>query len=228
MQKVGSQAFVNYIEETSKDFISFKTEISLKDIGNDPVKRAELIIDLVQTITKIPDAIKRSIFYKEVAKLLNIEESLLISEGNKISLKQVQEKEKEFQRNKQRTANMGGLEVAIQENTPLPNFEKNKEVSDVQRTTLSYHEEECVRLLVCYGKNVIEHNTVDNYDIRLADYIFQEIKDLAFETPVFEKILHIFRENIQRNEVPETLFLPATKTNKFNNKLFIGFLHHIK
>ncbi len=202
VQKVGSQAFREYINNTQKDFIRFKTEISLKDVGNDPIKRAELIKDLVETISKIPDSIKRSVFYKEVATLMGIEEQILITEGNKFTLKKVADADKDKQR-QNRSQQVGDLDILVEERSDNQLF--TPENIGVTRSAISYHEEECVRLLVCYGNSVLEHNTVENIDYKLTDYVFNEIKDIVFETPAYQKVLDVFREFYQRNEIPDTL-----------------------
>ncbi|HQS06790.1 MAG TPA: DNA primase, partial [Daejeonella sp.] len=58
VQKFGSAAFKSHIEGSKKDFILFKTSILLKDAGNDPIKRAGIIREVVESIAKIPDGIK--------------------------------------------------------------------------------------------------------------------------------------------------------------------------
>jgi DNA primase len=204
VQKVGSQSFTDYIKRTAKDFIRFKSEIMLKDAAEDPVKRAEVISDLVQTITKIPESIKRAVFYQEVASLLGIDEQILITEGNKLLLKQAQENEKEKQRQQQRTAQVGDLEIPVQERADEP----KPHPIEIQRTNISYHEEECIRLLVNYGKMVIE-KTAEGHEITLTDYVFDEIKEMQFLTPVYDKFLTIFREFYQRNEIPDTLYFTS-------------------
>ncbi len=204
VQKVGSQAFKDYVKNTQKDFIRFKTEISLKDVGNDPIKRAELIKELVETISKIPDSIKRSVFYKEVADLLKIDEHILITEGNKIFQKKAHDSEKDRQR-QQRNQSIADPTIPVEISSPIQ-FEDFRESSpETGRSALSYHEEECVRLLVCYGSNVLERNVVENIDFTLTDYIFNEIKDMEFETPSYGKILNICREFHQNGQIPETL-----------------------
>ncbi|WP_310588873.1 DNA primase [Flectobacillus sp. BAB-3569] len=65
VQKIGSDAFVQYITDHASDFITFKAELFLKEAGNDPFKRAELIKDMVGSISRIPDSIKRSVFFKK-------------------------------------------------------------------------------------------------------------------------------------------------------------------
>jgi len=206
VQKVGSQAFKDYVKNTQKDFIRFKTEISLKDVGNDPIRRAELIKDLVETISKIPDSIKRSVFYKEVASLLSIDEHILITEGNKIFQKKVHDSEKERQR-QQRVQPLTDINIPVEEFPPIepPDYAYVDVAPQKERSILSYHEEECVRLLVCYGSNVLERNVVDNIDFTLTDYIFNEIRDMQFENQTYQKILNICREFHQRGEIPQTL-----------------------
>jgi DNA primase len=211
VQKVGSQAFKEYVKNTQKDFIRFKTEISLKDVGHDPIKRAELIKDLVETISKIPDSIKRSVFYQEVATLMGIEERILITEGNKISLKKVADSEKDKQRQGRNQA-IGDLAVLVEQRTDNQTGgvrHSTKDKNEVSRSAISYQEEECVRLLVCYGNSILEHNTVENIDYKLTDYVFNEIKDITFETPAYQKILNIFREFYQRSEIPDTVYFTS-------------------
>ena len=89
-----------YINAHEVDFIRFKTNLLLDDAGNDPIKRAGLITDIVRSISVIPDAIVRSVYIKECSQLLQVEEKLLIAEVGK--LKEVQlEKEYKAQRNAQ-------------------------------------------------------------------------------------------------------------------------------
>lgn len=83
-KRVGPMAFSAFLDEQRQDFILFKTNLLLNDAGNDPIKRAELIKDIVGTISKIPDAFKRSTFLRETSILLKVDEQLLISEANRL------------------------------------------------------------------------------------------------------------------------------------------------
>lgn len=206
IQKVGSQAFREYVKNTQKDFIRFKTEISLSDVGHDPIKRAEVIKELVETISKIPDSIKRSVFYQEVANLMGIEEQILITEGNKISRKKVNDAEKDRER-QNRNQKVGDFDILVENPSIQPSFQNEK--VEQQRSAVSYQEEETVRLLVCFGNKVLERNVVDNIDFTLTHYIFNEIRDMAFETPQYQKILSVFREFYQRNEIPDTIYFTS-------------------
>src|SRR5690606_12677487 len=86
VQQMGSAAFKTYIEQHPKDFILYKTSILLKEAGTDPIKRAGVIREVVESIAKIPDSIKASVFVRECASLMQMEERVIISELNKLRL----------------------------------------------------------------------------------------------------------------------------------------------
>lgn len=79
-RKHNATEFQAFIQENETDFIRFKTNLLLEDAGKDPIKRAELIGNLVQSISIIPEAIVRDVYIKECAQLLHVEDKLLVSE----------------------------------------------------------------------------------------------------------------------------------------------------
>ncbi|MCD8182018.1 MAG: DNA primase [Bacteroides sp.] len=79
-RKHNSTEFQEFIQQHETDFIRFKTNLLLEDAGKDPIKRAELIGNLVQSISVIPEAIVRDVYIKECAQLLRVEDKLLVSE----------------------------------------------------------------------------------------------------------------------------------------------------
>ena len=74
----------NYLKDNAKDFVRFKTELLLKDAQNDPIKRGQVIRDIVETISVIPDSIFRITYVKECSRLLDMPEQTLTNELNKI------------------------------------------------------------------------------------------------------------------------------------------------
>lgn len=68
---------VLYLEENGKDFIQFKASILTKETANDPIKRADTVRDIVNSISKIPDRIKKEIYIQECAKIMAISEAVL-------------------------------------------------------------------------------------------------------------------------------------------------------
>lgn len=78
--KHSSAEFEEFLRENEKDFISFKTKLLSDDAKNDPLRRSELIKDVVHSIGAIPDAITRTVYVKECSRLMNIGEEVLLSE----------------------------------------------------------------------------------------------------------------------------------------------------
>ena len=83
IQKEGTQFFQDYISKKAQDFILFKTQLHLEEAKNDPVKKASLVSEIVDTISKVPDNIKRSIFIQQCSEMLGVSESILVNETNK-------------------------------------------------------------------------------------------------------------------------------------------------
>jgi DNA primase len=84
IRKVGDQRFAEYIETKSQDFISFKTTLVAREASGDPVKKAEAIRDVLHSIAKVPDAIKRQVFLQQTSATFGIDEQVLITEYNKL------------------------------------------------------------------------------------------------------------------------------------------------
>ena len=83
-RKHNSEEFQSFIREHEKDFIRFKTDLLMEDAGRDPIKRAELISNIVRSISVIPEAIIRDVYIKECSQHLRIEEKLLVAEVAKL------------------------------------------------------------------------------------------------------------------------------------------------
>src|SRR5574344_105863 len=82
-KKRSATDFIQYLKENETDFIRFKTEILLTDAGKDPIKRVQLIQELVDSIALIGDDITRSVYIRETSRLLDFDESLLLQQVNK-------------------------------------------------------------------------------------------------------------------------------------------------
>lgn len=103
-RKHNATEFQAFIQENETDFIRFKTNLLLEDAGKDPIKRAELIGNLVQSISIIPEAIVRDVYIKECAQLLHVEDKLLVSEVAKRREKQAEQQAERAERER-RSAN---------------------------------------------------------------------------------------------------------------------------
>ena len=209
VKAVGALAFQDYIKRQAQDFISFKTHTLLQDAGQDPFRRAEVIGEVVQSIIKIPDAIKRQVFFQRTATLMQVDEQMLISEGNKLLLKQQQQKKKE----QERAATPSTLEqLGLSDlSAETPGLAVSEEVlsppTPPQRERIFYHEEECIRLLINHAAHELEPG------VSLCHYVLSELAGIEFRHPLYQHILSLFRMAFMRGEVlPTDYFLSHPET----------------
>ncbi|UBM60528.1 DNA primase [Marinilongibacter aquaticus] len=206
IRKSGSEHFKQYIEEEGKDFIRFKTELNLKAVAGDPVKKAALIGDLVGTITKIPDSIKRAVFYQEVARLLQIDEQILINEGNKLL------RTAKPQNHKTQAPIVPPIDM------PEPNVEGLKQVS-VEELAIVHKEDIFVRDLVLHGHEVIEKDEETQEDVTLADYVLHEIGETEFHVPVLGQIFELYKKNYDDGRLLDTSFFTRHENPRIQKKV---------
>ena len=113
-RKHNSTEFRQFIQEHETDFIRFKTNLLLEDAGKDPIKRAELIGNLVQSISVIPEAIVRDVYIKECAQLLRVEDKLLVSEVAKRREMQAEKRAEQTERERRAAARNNTEATAVQ------------------------------------------------------------------------------------------------------------------
>ena len=98
-KSVSTEELKTYLKDNSQDFIQFKVSLLLKDAANDPIKKAGLIREIVQSIAKIPNAIQREVYVQECANIMQISEKVLFGELAQIRNKNEREDER-FSKNK--------------------------------------------------------------------------------------------------------------------------------
>lgn len=168
-RKMGAAELVEYLNSHETDFISFKTNLLLKDAENDPVKRAGVISDVVKSISIIPDTIKRTVYIKNCSRLLDIDESILYTEIRKLR-KESPEKQASAQT---KTA-------PAQTTTPSEN------------KALETAEKELIRILLTYGSQIIhpKEEGAEGHDISVTELMINEIEhdELQFSNAGYQKI----------------------------------------
>jgi DNA primase len=186
-----------------KDFIRFKTSLLLEDTKGDPVKKASLIREIVETISLIPDSIYRNVYIKECSSLLDTPEQILVNELNKIIRKKYSKQPQE-----QDTY------------TPEIKPESIPQPKDVDHTASEYQEREIIRILLQYGKNeiFIEKTTeeedgtsfTENIGVSVGKYLVSAIKadDLNFNIAVYQIIFDEYQSLLTHGrEVDEKDFI---------------------
>ena len=193
----------DYIEKNAKDFISFKTQLLLKDADNNPIKRAEVLKDIINSIAVIPDAIYRASYIKECSRLMEMPEQSLMNELNKQL------------RAKIRKSNLGQPEqqdIVVEEIKSEP----QKPIVDTVPVGF-YQEQELVKLLLTYGDNEIEIDGLDEnsnpiiYKINVAAFIIDDLKndDILFKDEVHKIIFDIFDKALDREDLPRIQYFTS-------------------
>ncbi len=198
MHHVGSGEFKKYIENTRKDFILYKASILLKEAGTDPIKRAGIIRDIVESIAKIPDDIKASVFIRECSGLLQIEERTLLSELNKIRAAKFKKSSNTNNAQSQQFQNpyQDGPPDNLFEN-PDPGAALAPEAAPDND---QIQEREIVRLLLAFGHELVNWDKIDN--MYIGSFIMQNLSDVTFEDALCKRIIDIYREEIENGHLP--------------------------
>ncbi|OKZ17735.1 MAG: DNA primase [Bacteroides sp. 43_108] len=100
-RKHTSEDFKAYIDAHQTDFIIFKTNLLMEEAGRDPIKRAQLISDIVKSIAVIPEEITRAVYIRETSQMLNVEERILLNETEKIRKQELERLARERERMKE-------------------------------------------------------------------------------------------------------------------------------
>lgn len=184
-----------YIQDHETDFIHFKTRLLAREAENDPVKRANLINDIVRSISVIPDGIMRSVYIKNCSGMLDIDEKILYQETNKIRNKRARQKYKKEQGHREKE------EKNNQNLTTLPSF--------IQQVYSETQEKEIIRLLLQYGEKELYTYKDDKYEdpksLSVAQYIIKEIlnDELEFKNLIYKKIFEEYLEALNKGEHPD-------------------------
>lgn len=193
-KKVSTTELMDFIKANTQDFVRFKTSMLLAEDGNDPLKRAALIRNIVQSISLIPDSITRMVYAKEIAKDFEIEESLIIEELNKSKRVQISNELKE---------------PAIAENPSLtdsePQVQPQFQTADQKDELYTREEFELIRVLVKYGAyavnvdHISESGEIQKVTVSAAEWIVHELEkdELEPRYPLFKQIYNETREALK-------------------------------
>ncbi len=199
-KKVSTSELESYIKEHTQDFISFKADILLKDDGDDPLKRAELIKDIVHSVGLIPDSITRTVFIQKIAAEFQIQEAVLDAELLKIRKNTLA---KEFNEPEIRDLPVEQYQVETHPDLP-PEYTETTTGIKVQPEEFAL-----IRLMVLYGPLATEvtalneHGQMEETEISVIQYICNELEEdeLFFDTPILSKIHQVYAEGLANNEL---------------------------
>ena len=186
-----------YLDKNTQDFIRFKASILVDESKNDPLKRAETIRDMIGSISKIPDAIKREIYIRECASIMNISEEVLFTSLAQIGKQQIQQADRDFKKqnkNIQPYKNQTLIEV-----NPLVFLEK-----DLIKHLLLYGAKECIfeDIRLFYDEKGEEETKVFQQKLKVFEKFFLELQtdEIELSTPNFKNIFKLILDKYKENE----------------------------
>lgn len=202
-KRVSSTELEEYIKGATQDFISFKAEILLKNEGDDPLVRADLIKDIVHSVSLIPDQITRTILIQTISQKFKIQESILDGELLKLRKTALAKEMNEPE--------IRHLPIHQEVPQTRPAFQANA------KNEIEIEELDLIRLLVLYGINATEVNIindkgqVETAEISVIQYICEELEvdELTFDYPLFNKIHSIYIERLEANELIKSSYLKS-------------------
>jgi DNA primase len=202
-RKQGSTALKDYLKDHTQDFISFKIDLYAKD-ARDPARKAEAIRDIITSISLIPDAIKRSVYIQETSQLLKMDESVLVTELNKIVITERSKAQQAPPDRREASGQAEALSAAV-------DVHLNEVPVDIVGT-VERQERESIRLLLNYAE--------DAYDeARLVDFMVAELADVEFTNPIYAEIYGHFRDGIRDGTAIDTLYFMEHGTEAVKNEV---------
>ncbi|WP_299777217.1 DNA primase [uncultured Formosa sp.] len=184
-----------YLESNSKDFIQFKAGLLVQEAKNDPIKKAETIRDIIQSISKIPDRIKQEVYLQECARIMDISESVLFS-----SLAQIANKSS-------KTTNSSSSSYGSSQEPPPDFFEviRNDEQPNKKVDVQYILERKIIEILLLYGNKVEDFEDLILKENEKGDLVLEPVVQQA---KVFEKIFLDLQEDEMQfgNETFKTLY----------------------
>jgi DNA primase len=199
-KKTPYEELVKYLEENSKDFIQFKASMLMNDAKNDPIKKADLIRDMVVSISKIPDRIQREIYIQECSRIMDISEQVLVS-----TLAQLIKKD--------------GAEVEKKQKQDQKAFEvvKNDAPIQIEKVDILYRlERKIIEILLLYGNKTEEfedvllktneegniENVIEKKECKVYQRIYLSLQEDEVElaNPLFRDIFNNLINYYHQNE----------------------------
>ena len=196
----------NFIQKEAKDFIDFKAEILLKEAGDDPIKKAESIRDIVKSVGFVQNALKQEVYLKEVSNKFQLSEQSLFNELNV---------QKQLQK---------------QQNTPqhkqeAPIKTKLEKVPNVLETVnpILVLEEKMVELMLKYGDRILNRTDEENnaYQITVIEEIIThlEVDQCEIQSPLNQKIIDEIKSGIAENELRSGNFFMTLMDEEITGKI---------
>lgn len=202
-RKTSYEDLLLYFEDNAKDFIQFKASLLMQEAKNDPIKKADLIRDMVISISKIPDRIKREVYIKECSRIMDISEDVLFNTLAQLVKKDLSEANKQFKEEQK------AFEVV-----------RNDIAQPTTKVDIQYElEHKIIQILLLYGDKeaefedtilaqneegeTIEVKEQNKYKVFQRIYLSLQEDEVELANPIFKAIYNHLIAYFNENEVFE-------------------------
>jgi DNA primase len=200
-----TEEVLRYLKDNAKDFIRFKTELLLKDAANDPIKKGQVVRNMVETISVVPDPIFRIAYVKETSRLLDMPEETLMMELNKML-------RAKFKKSL-------GVEGEVIPDEPVVITPTQEQPQDETLPPGYYQERELVKLMLLYGGRTLTIKQQDELgqeveeQVPVAQMIVDDLitDNIEFNDPVNRKIFEIYDQALNTEELPNDQFFTSNE-----------------
>lgn len=200
-----TEEVLRYLKDNAKDFIRFKTELLLKDAANDPIKKGQVVRNMVETISVVPDPIFRIAYVKETSRLLDMPEETLMMELNKML-------RAKFKKSL-------GVEGEVIPDEPIVTSPTQEQPQEETLPPGYYQERELVKLMLLYGGRTLTIKQQDELgqeieeQVPVAQMIVDDLinDNIEFNDPVNRKIFEIYDQALNTEELPNDQFFTSNE-----------------
>ena len=199
-KSVSSSVLEEYIKDHTQDFVSFKTDILLKDSQGDPIKKAELIREIIHSVGLIPDQITRSVYSKDIAKRFEMSEEIVTNELNKLRKGVIA---KQFNEPEIRDLPSDIQHVDHSQGSRIPEVD-----------LFDFNERDLIRKMIKYGPFAIETEQItetgekQKVETSVVELICHELHkdELFFENPLYNRLHQIMVDGLTDNILYKSSF----------------------
>ncbi len=187
-KKTPYDKLVLFLEENAKDFIQFKASLLMKEAKNDPIKKADLIRDMVISISKIPDRIKREVYLQECSRIMDISEDVLFNTLAQIDKKDFSDTNKKFKEEQKAFQVHKNEEVVAQTKIDIQD-ELERKIIEILLLYGNVEEEfEDVLIKANEEGELVEVKELNTYKVFNRIYLSLQEDEIELANPVFQAI----------------------------------------
>jgi DNA primase len=199
IRSVGTSAFENYVEKSSKGIVEFYLATIQKDELKDPIKKIKVADDLAEILSNNLEPEFRGAYTKQVAEKLGIDERNFINLVNKLILAKAKKESNQIRT----TINDSEVEELVQDNS-TEGLEKLSEDDSKLLYAEKSQEMEIIRLLLLYGNKMIDWDGIANTYI--GPFMIAELSDVEFDHPASKNFVELYRKEVENGVLPDEQF----------------------